>query len=137
MTDTIRTAAAALRAFAGGLPGAYEDHPWDELVIKVNKKVFVFFGLETELERRLYLGVKLPATGVYALQLPGVTPMGYGLGKAGWVALQVPADAALPALDMLQEWVEESYRAVAPKRLIAQLDAARAPAAPGPAPSDP
>src|SRR5580765_6325807 len=33
-------------AFALALPGAYEDHPWGETVAKVNRKVFVFFGVE-------------------------------------------------------------------------------------------
>ena len=36
--------AQPLRAFAFGLPEAWEDHPWGESVAKVGKKVFVFFG---------------------------------------------------------------------------------------------
>ena len=35
----------AARAFAAGLPEAWEDHPWGESVYKVGKKVFVFFGM--------------------------------------------------------------------------------------------
>ena len=31
-----------LRTFALGLPGAYEEFPWGESVVKVNKKMFVF-----------------------------------------------------------------------------------------------
>ena len=34
-----------LRIFALGLPGAYEEFPWGESVVKVNKKVFVFLGM--------------------------------------------------------------------------------------------
>jgi predicted DNA-binding protein (MmcQ/YjbR family) len=117
----IRQANERLRAFALGLPDAYEDHPWDEVVIKVNKKIFVFFGLEADLDRQLALGVKLPQTGVYARQLPFVQPSGYGLGKAGWVSVKLGPGDDLP-VDMLEEWIEESYRAIAPKRLTAQLD---------------
>ncbi|MBA3709787.1 MAG: hypothetical protein H0W83_13320, partial [Planctomycetes bacterium] len=36
--------AKALRAFALAFPGAYEDFPWGERVVKVAKKVFVFLG---------------------------------------------------------------------------------------------
>ena len=124
MSDTIRQAAETLRTFALGLPGAYEDHPWGEVVFKVNKKIFVFFGLAAEMETRLMLGVKLPQTGVFALQMPHVTPSTYNLGKYGWVTAQFPPDVA-PPVDLLQEWIEESYRAIAPKRLVAQLDAGR------------
>ena len=35
------TARAALRRYALGLPGAHEDFPWGESVVKVSKKVFV------------------------------------------------------------------------------------------------
>jgi predicted DNA-binding protein (MmcQ/YjbR family) len=65
--------------FALGLPEAYEDHPWDETVVKVAKKVFVFLGSEE-------------------------SPL--------WPAMTVK----------LGDLVEESYRLVAPKRLVAKLD---------------
>ena len=120
MSADIVRAGEILRAFAAAFPAAYEDHPWDEIVYKVNKKVFVFFGLAAENDKRLYVGVKLPQTGVYALQMPFVEKMGYNLGKSGWVAVKLFPGADVP-VDLLQEWIEESYRAVAPKKLIAQL----------------
>src|SRR6266545_2881018 len=43
-----RAARTALRDFALGLPGAYEEFPWGECVVKVNKKVFVFLGIDTD-----------------------------------------------------------------------------------------
>jgi predicted DNA-binding protein (MmcQ/YjbR family) len=120
----LRQAHQALIDFALTLPEAYLDHPWGEDVMKVNKKVFVFFGLPEYLDTRLFLGVKLPRTGEYALDMPNCKPMGYGLGKSGWVQAEFSPDDELPA-DLFLEWIEESYRAVAPKRLIAELDKLR------------
>jgi predicted DNA-binding protein (MmcQ/YjbR family) len=124
MSETLRQIHEKLLEFALRLPGAYEDHPWEEVVAKVNKKIFVFFGLAAEIDNRLLVGVKLPQTGVYAVQMPFAKPMGYNLGKSGWVMVQYPPDAD-PPVDLLLEWIEESYRAIAPKRLVAELDAAR------------
>jgi predicted DNA-binding protein (MmcQ/YjbR family) len=107
-----------LLEFALGLPGAYLDHPWGEDVTKVNKKVFVFFGEETT---RSGMSVKLKESLDQALSVAGVAPTGYGLGRAGWV--DVPFAAGAPPLAVLKDWVEESYRIVAPKRLVAELDA--------------
>src|SRR5262245_33140679 len=129
MSDTTRQAGETLRGFALQLPGAFEDNPWGDHVVKVGKKIFVFLGLPESNEARLYVGVKLPQTGPYALQMPFVSPMAYGLGKHGWVSVDIPTDTD-PPVDLLLEWIEESYRALAPKRLIAQLDQARPSLAP-------
>jgi predicted DNA-binding protein (MmcQ/YjbR family) len=104
--------------FALGLPGAYEDHPWDEDVAKVDGKVFVFLGVEDSLE--LGMTVKLRESHEQALAVPGAAPTGYGLGRSGWV--DVPFRESTPPLDVLGDWVEESYRLVARKRRIAELD---------------
>ena len=104
--------------YALGLPEAYADHPWGEDVAKVGKKVFAFFGVEGN-SADFGLGVKLPESGPLALAQPGVTPMGYGLGKAGWVSIRF-GEAPLP-VDMLRDWIRESYRTVAPKKLIQTL----------------
>ncbi len=81
----------------------------------------MFFGLAEELDKRLQLGVKLPQSGEFALMHPFVKPSGYNLGKHGWVTVTPPPDGEQP-VELLKEWIEESYRAVAPKRLVAQLD---------------
>lgn len=113
--------AEPLRAYALGLPEAYEDHPWGENVAKVGKKVFAFFG-QPDAERPFGLTVKLPESSDAALSLPWGTSPGYGLDRGHWVWLTPPEDAPL---DMLMDWIEESYRAVAPKALLASLDAER------------
>lgn len=63
--------------------------------------------------------MKLRDSREQALFSPGAEPTGYGLGRAGWVT--VPFTDA-PPLGVLKDWVEESYRIVAPKRLVATLD---------------
>lgn len=111
-----------VRGFALGLPGASEEFPWGETVAKVNKKVFVFLGLD---DGGYPLGVtvklKDEAAHAHALTSPGAQPAGYGLGKAGWVRVPLEEQGA-PAAELLCDWIEESYRVIAPKRLIAELD---------------
>jgi predicted DNA-binding protein (MmcQ/YjbR family) len=116
--DAMATLLDDLEAFALHLPGAFRDTPWDEhAVAKVGKKIFVFFG-STE---PLTITVKLPESSDHALSTPGAEPSSYGLGKHGWVTVPVGGDDAPP--DLLQDWIEESYRAIATKKLVAELDA--------------
>ncbi|HTO76417.1 MAG TPA: MmcQ/YjbR family DNA-binding protein [Thermoanaerobaculia bacterium] len=110
----------ALRRFALGLPGATEHSPWGERVVKVAGKVFVFLGADPLPDGEMGLSVKLPESGRETLELPFTNPTGYGLGKAGWVSASFSAKDA-PPLAMLEDWILESYRAVAPKRILAKL----------------
>jgi hypothetical protein len=66
--------------------------------------------------------VKLPRTGFQALALPFVKPTGYGLGRSGWVTVHPPGKGR-EIRDQCLAWIDESYRAVAPKKLVASLDA--------------
>jgi predicted DNA-binding protein (MmcQ/YjbR family) len=120
MATEVQQTAETLRKFALGLPGTTEEFPWGELVIKVNKKIFVFFGLIDDPKPGLFLGVKLPQSADDVLNLPFARPTGYGLGNHGWVQFRFPPYETPPA-NLLQRWIMESYRAVAPKKLIAQL----------------
>lgn len=111
-----------VREFALGLPGATEEFPWGETVAKVNKKVFVFLGVDDG-SCPLGVTVKLEdeAAHAHALATPGAEPAGYGLGRSGWVNIPLERQGA-PAAELLFDWVEESYRTIAPKRLITELD---------------
>jgi predicted DNA-binding protein (MmcQ/YjbR family) len=106
--------------FALGLPGAWEDHPWEETVAKVGKKVFVFFGSKAS-PTWPSMTVKLVESHDQAMAIPGTEPTGYGLGKSGWVTIPFRSKL-LPPLGVLTDLVEESYRLVAPKKLVAELD---------------
>jgi predicted DNA-binding protein (MmcQ/YjbR family) len=111
-----------VREFALGLPGATEEFPWGETVAKVDKKVFVFLGLDDG-SHPLGITVKLKdeEAHAHALTSPGAVPAGYGLGRAGWVRVPLEEQGA-PAAELLCDWVEESYRVIAPKKLLAELD---------------
>jgi predicted DNA-binding protein (MmcQ/YjbR family) len=118
--SAVQAASEAMRTHGLSYPGAHEDFPWDaHRALKVKGKTFVFMGMEPD---ELNFSVKLPQSRDIALMLPFATPTGYGLGKSGWVSATFDADSS-PPVDMLLDWVDESYRAIAPKRLIAQIGA--------------
>ncbi len=105
----------ALETFALEFPGAFRDMPWEgDAVAKVGKKIFVFFGSGESAA----ISVKLPESAGHALSVDGARPTSYGLGRHGWVTVPV---AEVPP-DLLQDWIEESYRTIATKRLVAELD---------------
>ncbi|MET0145239.1 MAG: MmcQ/YjbR family DNA-binding protein [Ilumatobacteraceae bacterium] len=107
-----------LEAFALSLPGAFRDTPWeDDAVAKVGKKIFVFLGSEESAK----ISVKLPHSADHALTTPGAVPTAYGLGRHGWVTVPIDTDGA--PVDLLVDWIEESYRTIAAKALVAELDA--------------
>ena len=115
--DPLTVAELALRDHAMTFPTAAEDFPWGHRAIKVNKKSFVFLSHEDGVLR---VSVKLPESGDQALQLPFASSTGYGLGKSGWVTAEFERSSRVP-LEMLKDWIEESFRAIAPKRLVAKL----------------
>jgi predicted DNA-binding protein (MmcQ/YjbR family) len=116
-----KKARAKVREYALSLPGAYEEFPWEESVAKVNKKVFVFLGVEDPKQYPLGMTVKIPALADLVTSLEACELAGYGLGKAGWISVKFAAPDC-PDLDTLREWVEESYRLIAPKKLVKELD---------------
>jgi predicted DNA-binding protein (MmcQ/YjbR family) len=119
-TDAGTALMRELRAFGLTYPGAHSKSPWpghDDLA--VNDKTFAYLSADGE---PFSVGCKLRYTGEVALDLPYAQPMGYGLGKSGWVSFKPVADE-LPTLDQLKDWVDESYRAQAPRRLVKELDA--------------
>jgi predicted DNA-binding protein (MmcQ/YjbR family) len=117
-----KAAEAQLIAFAATFPGAWEDYPWEHTVMKVGKKVFVFFGGAASPPHELSLTVKLPVSYEMALTLPYMSPAGHGLWKGGWANLRQHAGDDID-LDTVRGWIVQSYRAVAPKKLVKQYDA--------------
>ena len=106
-----------LRERAMSYPHVVEDHPWGESAFKVNGKTFVFMH---DGKDGVSFSVKLSAGRDFALSLPGSEPTHYGLGSKGWVTLRPTVKTKL---EPLYELIDESYRAIAPKRVVKELDA--------------
>ena len=116
MTD-LSAAFERLRAHGLSLPEAVEEHPWGHSALKVRGKTFVFLNLDAD---RLSLSTKLPVSRDFALMLDFTEPTGYGLGRSGWVSSAFGSADEID-LELLERWILESFRAVAPKRLAASL----------------
>jgi predicted DNA-binding protein (MmcQ/YjbR family) len=109
----------ALRSFGLAYPNAKTKSPWPEHCdLVVGDKTFAFLSVEGH---PLSISVKLDASRREALAAPFAQPTGYGLGKSGWVTAKF-SELEKPPLELLKRWIDESYRARAPKRLVAQLD---------------
>jgi predicted DNA-binding protein (MmcQ/YjbR family) len=122
MPKTHDTVQRALKKFGLAFPGAHSKSPWpehDDLAVK--GKTFAFMSIEGV---PLSISCKLTVNRDAVLDQPFASPTGYGLGKSGWVTMKFDAKDK-PPLDLLKRCALESYRAVAPKKLLAELEAAQ------------
>lgn len=117
---TLQDLERELRDYSMGFPEAVEENPWGHSAIKVKNKTFVFLGGEKS-ESELSLSVKLPQSRDIAVDLPFAEPTGYGLGKSGWVTARFDKVTDVP-MDLMKEWIRESYKAFAPKKLAKTLN---------------
>lgn len=112
----------SVRQFALSLPNAFEDFPWSQPVVKVATgskwpPLFLWLGKRDADTHAVY--VKLTTAYEHAIEVAGAfpTPMS-GVGQYGRLTIPLPVGD----IDLLFDWVDESYRNVAPKRLVALLD---------------
>jgi predicted DNA-binding protein (MmcQ/YjbR family) len=106
---------AAIRKHCLSYPKAEESFPWGESAFKVAGKTFVFMSDGGE---GVSFSVKVPDSRDLALSFPGSEPTHYGLGAKGWVTLRPTAGMPRHVIEFL---VDESYRAIAPKKIVATL----------------
>ena len=105
-------------------PGAHTKSPWPgHLDLAVNDKTFAYLSIEGE---PFGISCKLPRSNQMALMRPMCKPTPYGLGKSGWVSASFD-DKTPPPVEMLKAWIDESYRAQAPKKLLKQLEGGSVP----------
>jgi predicted DNA-binding protein (MmcQ/YjbR family) len=120
-TPSLRKLEQAIRVACMSYPETREDFPWGHSAFKVNDKAFVFMGGDAD---EVSFSVKLPHSRDIAADLPFTEPTGYGMGKYGWVTVKVRKETKV-TLDLIKAWIDESYRAIAPKKLVKLLDAAK------------
>lgn len=110
----------ALREFGLAYPGAHTKSPWPgHADLAVRDKTFAYLSSPGE---AFSISCKLPFSSHTALALPFAQPTAWGLGKSGWVTATF-TEKQSPPLELFKSWIDESYRAQAPKKLVAQMDA--------------
>ena len=112
---------ARIEAMAAKLPSAerVDIEAWDgEPTFRVNGKNFIFTNPDaTGISVKL---TKEEAAAVIATD-PAVTPTGYGLGRHGWISVELPRRMNAARWELVEEWVRTSYTLVAPKKLAQQI----------------
>lgn len=110
-----------VRQFALSFPKAFEDFPWGIPVIKVATgskwpPLFLWLGARDADAHAVY--VKLTDSYEEAVDIAGAFPTTMsGVGQWGRLTIPLPVGDD----DLLLDWVDESYRNVAPKRLVALI----------------
>ena len=109
-------AADQLRAFGLTYPEVTLKSPWPgHADLAVRDKTLAYLSAAGD---PFSLSCKLPFSGEEARAMSWVKPTAYGLGKSGWVTASWPDDVEDP-MALFRSWIDESYRAQAPKKLIA------------------
>lgn len=112
----------AIRKLALRLPEVEESVVCSKAAFKARGKGFLFMGMdESSWNLLLKLGPSLPE----AAKLAAKEPQHYGVGGRDWVSVTFPHTASPPP-GLMEHWIDESFRLLAPKKLVAALPAAKA-----------
>lgn len=121
-----------LLSIVNALPDAYEDRPWGSVHCKVAGKIFVSWGRHDDGAMGLGFKTDKVLQGMLVASDPRFEIAAY-VGKHGWVDMKLDAS---PDWREVEHFILDSYRMIAPRRLVKALDArkAGAPTAPAAAP---
>lgn len=109
-----------IRQLALAYPDTVEGVSCNNAAFKVRGKAFVFLGEKPDTYNfRLKLSESLPE----AEQLADKQPEVYSPGMHGWTHVVLPQGKS-PPVDLLKRWIDESFRLLAPKSLLAELPVA-------------
>jgi predicted DNA-binding protein (MmcQ/YjbR family) len=92
---------------------ACEGTALEKRTVTARKKAFVFLGVAQAM-------VKLRDSVEEAARLAAAEPSRYKIGAHGWVTVTF-SDGEEAPLERLEKWIDESYRAVVNKQLVAML----------------
>jgi hypothetical protein len=107
----------ALRRIAMRLPEAQEGMVCQKAAFKAGNKAFFFMGMDdTSYNTMLKLRDSLPE----ATKLAAKQSDRYGVGAHGWVSATFDHGQSPPP-DLFERWIDESYRLLVPKKLVALL----------------
>jgi predicted DNA-binding protein (MmcQ/YjbR family) len=113
-----------LLAIVKKLPGAQEDWPWGSIHCKVAGKIFVGWSRDDDGQMVVGLRVDKDLQAMLVTSDPRFTIAKY-TGKYGGIDMKI---GARPNWDEVEHFIVESYRIIAPRKLVKELDAESAPA---------
>jgi len=102
------------------LPGAYEDRPWGSVHCKVDGKIFVGWGRDDDGIMSIGVRTDPDLQGSLVRSDPRITIAKY-VGKYGGIDIEL---GPKPDWAEVEHFIVESYRRIAPKRRLQELDGA-------------
>ncbi|HZN40359.1 MAG TPA: MmcQ/YjbR family DNA-binding protein [Planctomycetota bacterium] len=100
------------------LPGAYEDWPWGSIHCKVDGKIFVGWGRDDDGEMCIGIRTTLDKQSILVESDPRFSIAKY-VGKYGGIDMKL---GAKPDWSEVEHFIVESYRLIAPKKRVKELD---------------
>ncbi len=101
------------------LPGAYEDRPWGSVHCKVAGKIFVGWSRDDAGEMQLGFRATRELQSMLVASDPRFSVAKY-VGQYGGTDMKL---GKRPSWDEVEQFIVGSYRLIAPKKLVKELDA--------------
>jgi predicted DNA-binding protein (MmcQ/YjbR family) len=101
------------------LPGAYEDRPWGSVHCKVAGKIFIGWGRNKDGAMEMGFRTTRELQGMLVASDPRFRVAKYSGSYGGTDMVLGPR----PNWDEIEQFIVESYRLVAPKKFVKDLDA--------------
>ncbi len=115
--------AQALQQVALAYPEVTETPSCVNRSFKARKKSFLFLGEKPDGMLRLMVKLEDAKTIAEAEAAAKDNPDGWSVNGPGWITGNFTNDTA-PAVETMTGWIDESFRLLAPKTLLKQLDSA-------------